>query len=577
MSGPIRLIMLLVGTSLALWLILGIWILPASNQIVLSLLTATISITTGYFQWRRYCLHKVAHQHFENSVLPPEDFQGAVILVCADYKTLFSTLKLFRESRLSFYLPVKTPEQLPIIAQILSTERPALIAQISILMAIVPEQHQEIDEVAQSLRSWQRAIAQCKCWLNGVPPVWFSLWISSLGNPSEQADRWYTITPFQKGIQVHEAGSVSIPLEEWSHHQAACNLQERFSITLWLESLQSWYQANIQSILSQPQGDALPIIPCACGVCFMPVQCAAGNLWQRHIATMTSLPILASSIPSSLTLPEVLLPYLPRRRAISRLMQTWQLFGLLGGIFLLFALLGSFFNNQRLIQSVGVHLSLYNGLTGTLPAAKTQARQQLRADAQLLDGWLLDGSPMNMSLGLYQGMRLIAPLTAAINSGSPPLPISTPPPVIKTNDKQPKTLSIDSLSLFDVGKSALKPDSNKVLIKALINIQSQPGKLIVIAGHTDSTGDARKNQVLSQKRAEALRSWMLATSEISPSCFVIKGYGARRPLASNDTTEGRAANRRVEITLQTQANGCPTRKHQLASDSDTGITTSKEK
>ncbi|MCZ4279076.1 OmpA family protein, partial [Rhodococcoides yunnanense] len=85
---------------------------------------------------------------------------------------------------------------------------------------------------------------------------------------------------------------------------------------------------------------------------------------------------------------------------------------------------------------------------------------------------------------------------------------------------------------------------------------AKPGWLIVVAGHTDITGDTKANQVLSLKRAEALRDWMLSTSDVSPTCFAVQGYGATRPLASNDTPEGRATNRRVEISLVPQADAC---------------------
>jgi len=105
---------------------------------------------------------------------------------------------------------------------------------------------------------------------------------------------------------------------------------------------------------------------------------------------------------------------------------------------------------------------------------------------------------------------------------------------------------------------------------------SHPGWLIVVAGHTDITGDARANQILSLKRAEALRDWMLSTSDVSPTCFAVQGYGATRPIATNDTAEGRAANRRVEISLVPQANACQATASQSASGSEAATTPSKE-
>ncbi|WP_111415262.1 OmpA family protein [Billgrantia lactosivorans] len=69
-----------------------------------------------------------------------------------------------------------------------------------------------------------------------------------------------------------------------------------------------------------------------------------------------------------------------------------------------------------------------------------------------------------------------------------------------------------------------------------------------IAGHTDSTGDDAYNQRLSERRAEAVGNY-LAQAGVARNRLSMNGYGESQPLASNDTEEGRAQNRRVEITL----------------------------
>jgi outer membrane protein OmpA-like peptidoglycan-associated protein len=107
-----------------------------------------------------------------------------------------------------------------------------------------------------------------------------------------------------------------------------------------------------------------------------------------------------------------------------------------------------------------------------------------------------------------------------------------------------------------VGKSELKTGSTKVLINALVGIKAKPGWLIVVSGHTDITGNEKSNQVLSLQRAESVRNWMRDTGDVPESCFAVQGYGQSRPIATNDTPEGRAANRRVEISLVPQADAC---------------------
>lgn len=175
-------------------------------------------------------------------------------------------------------------------------------------------------------------------------------------------------------------------------------------------------------------------------------------------------------------------------------------------------------------------------------------------------------------------MALYPPVQQAISGWVPPAIIEHKPEQIAPEIiEAPQTVRLNSLSLFDLGKFQLKPNSTKMLVDALINIKAKPGWLIVVAGHTDITGDAQANQTLSLKRAKALRDWMLSTSDVSPTCFAVQGYGATRPIETNDTQEGRAANRRVEISLVPQANACQVTVQPPSSGNDEGITPSKEK
>ncbi len=231
----------------------------------------------------------------------------------------------------------------------------------------------------------------------------------------------------------------------------------------------------------------------------------------------------------------------------------WQRAGLVSGLFLALAMLASFVNNQRLVRSVADHLAQYHFLNEDPPAPKIQAQRRLRADSHLLDGWQQRGEPLRYRLGLYQGLRLVLPIQAALNDWAPPPP---PAPVIDQIVIGPKPVSLDSMSLFDSGKHALKAGSTKLLVNSLVDIKAKPGWLIVIAGHTDNTGNVQMNQTLSLKRAEAVRNWMRDTGDVPESCFAVQGYGQRRPIATNDTAEGRALNRRVEISLVPQADAC---------------------
>ncbi|MBD4392246.1 OmpA family protein, partial [Xanthomonas citri pv. citri] len=84
-------------------------------------------------------------------------------------------------------------------------------------------------------------------------------------------------------------------------------------------------------------------------------------------------------------------------------------------------------------------------------------------------------------MGYYPGQRLWLALQKAIDTYVPP-----PAPAM---EPVPKIIRLDSMSLFDTGKWALKPASTKLLVNSLVGIKAKPGWLIVVAGHTDSTGD----------------------------------------------------------------------------------------
>lgn len=114
-------------------------------------------------------------------------------------------------------------------------------------------------------------------------------------------------------------------------------------------------------------------------------------------------------------------------------------------------------------------------------------------------------------------------------------------------------LQLDSLRLFAAGSAELKPDSTRLLIDTLAEIKARPGSLIVITGHTDTTGDAAQNLPLSQARAVVVRNWLQRMSDIADSCFAVQGVADSQPVASNETEVGRTANRRVDIRLMPQA------------------------
>jgi len=101
---------------------------------------------------------------------------------------------------------------------------------------------------------------------------------------------------------------------------------------------------------------------------------------------------------------------------------------------------------------------------------------------------------------------------------------------------------------FDINRYELKPESEAELDKLVQLLHENPTLKIQINGHTDSTGKAADNLLLSENRAKAVVNY-LVSKNISPQRLSAKGYGATQPVASNKTDEGRALNRRTEMKV----------------------------
>jgi outer membrane protein OmpA-like peptidoglycan-associated protein len=99
--------------------------------------------------------------------------------------------------------------------------------------------------------------------------------------------------------------------------------------------------------------------------------------------------------------------------------------------------------------------------------------------------------------------------------------------------------------VFESGSATIDPESNPRMDRVVEYMTHRPHVRVRIAGHTDNVGDARRNQALSEARAEAVRSYLVAHG-IDASRVEAIGYGDAQPVASNDTDEGRARNRRIE-------------------------------
>ena len=116
-------------------------------------------------------------------------------------------------------------------------------------------------------------------------------------------------------------------------------------------------------------------------------------------------------------------------------------------------------------------------------------------------------------------------------------------------EKETKKIELREQVLFDLGKTTIRPESGTLLDEIATVLKQHPEiTRVLVEGHTDSTGSARVNKRLSQARAEAVVN-ALVERGVEKARLAAKGFGSSRPIASNDTPEGRDANRRVEISI----------------------------
>lgn len=106
--------------------------------------------------------------------------------------------------------------------------------------------------------------------------------------------------------------------------------------------------------------------------------------------------------------------------------------------------------------------------------------------------------------------------------------------------------ALEGTVLFDHDKSELKPAAYPLLDEVVTIMKKNPDIRGFIEGHTDSTGPEAYNQKLSEKRARAVEAY-IESHGIDQARFSVKGYGESKPIAPNDTPEGRQENRRVEL------------------------------
>lgn len=111
-------------------------------------------------------------------------------------------------------------------------------------------------------------------------------------------------------------------------------------------------------------------------------------------------------------------------------------------------------------------------------------------------------------------------------------------------------IEVPSHLLFDFDKSELKSDVIETLDQLSQDLNEYEGANVLIYGHTDSQGEETYNQKLSEERAREVQSYLEKKVNVENINLETKGYGQTKPIATNESEEGREKNRRVEIVVE---------------------------
>ena len=142
-------------------------------------------------------------------------------------------------------------------------------------------------------------------------------------------------------------------------------------------------------------------------------------------------------------------------------------------------------------------------------------------------------------------LALVGCASGAKREAPPPAP--APAPVVQAPAPEPQTYVFVEEDLgFAFDSAELTPSETSGLDQVANELRDQPDVAYEVAGYTDSIGSEDYNQRLSERRAIAVHDY-LVQQDVPSGQLTVRGYGEENPIASNDTAEGRAQNRRVEI------------------------------
>ena len=523
--------------------------LPVSRLVSVLVMLAMIGLIIAFWYIGSRRAEPDVTLHLDD--LPEATYRQPVVLVCGDLPLTWPQSSPVLTVTQGCWIRVEDHQDLEQVARQVLWLRPDWGRQLSVMVSVCPQKHADSERLTSRLLALRWQISQLRKETGHSVPLVLN---GQVGSAMTNDMLWQAAIAGE-GMRVWRESSAPSSIAAWVTTGGSPAMQQQ----VLMNSLMGWFHKHVKAVFMDENPDVPVIAPVAVLWGMGPILAGslATSVWTAWLSRHTAMqrvtgwqPVGTDSTVIS-PFPDFILPLLPEGSGLTSQARTWRCVLSLFTLAAIAALLSSGWNNRQLLHRVSFDIARYDSISMDNYDQKASAVAILRADAVLLDDLARNGVPARLGLGLYQGERLRMPVLEAIRSYVPPPPKPQPKP-----KPIQKIVRLDSMSLFDSGKFVLKAGSTKMLVNSLVGIKAKPGWLIVVSGHTDNTGNPQLNQMLSLKRAEAVRNWMRDTGDVPESCFAVQGYGESRPVATNDTPEGRALNRRVEISLVPQANAC---------------------
>jgi OOP family OmpA-OmpF porin len=214
---------------------------------------------------------------------------------------------------------------------------------------------------------------------------------------------------------------------------------------------------------------------------------------------------------------------------------------------------------ETLKSQFGDRLCIDTVLVGDNPAGKMTLEQIAKAGSCGISTTADQLASSKKMAGFVEGLFLAKPAPKPAPMAAAPKPMDSDKDGVTDNlDQCPNTplgATVDARGcwtyeakvLFDINSAQIKSEAYPMLQEAVLIMKKNLDLKVEVDGHADSTGAAAYNMTLSEKRAEAVKKYFVDQG-IDPDRLTTKGFGITQPAADNKTKEGRAKNRRVELT-----------------------------